>query len=805
MSHSRRGDWTTHLCYPGDENADCPRSCFIGCDQFGRTRHRLVRLDQGQDPLDLSNYKGFNSSCWTYFSLCIGSLYIGSGIYTGKQTKRIRERYNIEGTYCDDVVKGIFCQPCSLIRNDIEIRRREKVDNRLELAGGLRPPIPIGEENYRPIFAMPSTEGYRREPYMTTANIPIHQGREPHHHPGLNNAGANFQAVPLYPTEEEIREHERRWKDLGSLPETPHVASPLERIERRSQLLTPISEQDSLEDQRLRQMRESLPRFPQVRYWLGSISPSVGGKPTDQRPVLIADPGSSSAVVSPQVRKYPEAYLNPETKPETKPEKKQEKKSKTRPEKKPGTTPDTKQKTSLKLSRHDKVKAPNRTPEKLPALDLGETEGPRAAGPNPKKRRIYDAAKKAPEILPKPITVGAEGLIAAGPVVEPVEVRHAPKHNLSVDAFVTSPSELQRLHSLQADLFVASPSKSQQSHSLKGNVVVSNVSGSPTHRSLQADPRISTAYASVAPEHGLEAEKLVQVPPSTGADRKVSAGEASVRQHSLGLDRGESVGETSVHQHSIHSDEFITVEEESEPESARSEPERQGHDILQDPEVTIDVVAAHRHSIKGDKVTSVEKESVPESARSEPKPQRHNTRQDPEVTIDVVPAEPHGIDPDTRVPTPILLQRRPHSLTRDVHITTPSRKGPRSYGIHLDEGVPTQELVRFNLEHDIRQDRDFLTPSPASRQRDLQEDERIGSSGQLRPRLHSIRSDPQVHEPSYQTREHDIESDYMVAVSNGTPPRDQSLNADKKVTNRAYRLLESFLGQDSSSASKGSK
>ncbi|KAK0652312.1 PLAC8 family-domain-containing protein [Cercophora newfieldiana] len=210
-SQSQGGGWETGLCDPG-EGADCPRSCFIGCDQFGRTRHRLVQLDRHQDPLDLSKYKGCNSSCWDYFFLCIAGLYIGSGIYTGKQTKRIRKTYNIKGNYCDDVAKGIFCQPCSLIRNDLEIRQREKVDNNnIELAAGLRPPMPLGEENYRPIYAMPTTEGYQREPYMTTANIPIHQGREAHSHPdGDESGGQGSHTVPLYPTAEEIREHERR-------------------------------------------------------------------------------------------------------------------------------------------------------------------------------------------------------------------------------------------------------------------------------------------------------------------------------------------------------------------------------------------------------------------------------------------------------------------------------------------------------------------------------------------------------------------------------------------------------------------
>lgn len=51
---------------------------------------------------------------------------IGSGIYTGKVTRRIRDLYGIDGTYDGDIVKGICCPACALIRNDREVRRREE-------------------------------------------------------------------------------------------------------------------------------------------------------------------------------------------------------------------------------------------------------------------------------------------------------------------------------------------------------------------------------------------------------------------------------------------------------------------------------------------------------------------------------------------------------------------------------------------------------------------------------------------------------------------------------------------------------
>jgi len=66
-------DWKAGLFDPG-EGGDCLRSCFIGCDQFGRTNHRLQHLERHEDPTDLSKYDGCNENCWNYALLCIGTL-----------------------------------------------------------------------------------------------------------------------------------------------------------------------------------------------------------------------------------------------------------------------------------------------------------------------------------------------------------------------------------------------------------------------------------------------------------------------------------------------------------------------------------------------------------------------------------------------------------------------------------------------------------------------------------------------------------------------------------------------------------
>lgn len=66
-------DWYTNLCDTGS-GGDCLRAYFAGCHQFGRTRHRLIRLDNRQDPLDLSHYCVWNKGCVEYLLLCVGGL-----------------------------------------------------------------------------------------------------------------------------------------------------------------------------------------------------------------------------------------------------------------------------------------------------------------------------------------------------------------------------------------------------------------------------------------------------------------------------------------------------------------------------------------------------------------------------------------------------------------------------------------------------------------------------------------------------------------------------------------------------------
>jgi len=589
---------------------------------------------------------------------------IGSGIYTGKQTKRIRKTYNIKGNYCDDIAKGIFCQPCSLIRNDLEIRRREKVDNNIELAAGLHPPLPFGEENYRQMYAMPVTEGYRTEPYMTAANIPIQQGREMHFHPGAEGSGGQgARPVPLYPTEQEIRDHERSWRGLDPLPEIPQVASPLEGIERRAQLLTPISEQDSLDDPRLQQLRENNPQFPQVRHWLRSMSPLDGDKPIVEKTILVAGPGNPPSVVSPHGKPCPEACPKPDKK----------LKRSQKPE----------HKTSTKLSSKKKLQTagtPKRTPDILAEPSVGATR-PRAASAG-----------------------------AGGPVSGPVEIKRILEHNLSTDIRVASPSESQRQHSLQADMFVASPLESQHQHSLQDDTVVSDASGPQRQHSLQADPRVTTSDPSPMPEHDLTADEVVEGLASTG------------REHSLGADRRISVGETPVRQHSLDSDTVISLEEE--PESSSSPEPEQGHDLGEDPQVTVSLANIQSHDLESDtrvptpKLLQPQEHSISRDIRvptpTSRRPRSHGILLDERVpTPELVRLNmEHDILQDSRVLAPNPANKE-HDLQADERVESLGPSRPKQHSIRGDARVPESgDQIR---EHGIQSD-DVVASSSSSSQ-----------------------------------------------------------------------------------------
>ncbi|KHE84124.1 hypothetical protein GE21DRAFT_1308875 [Neurospora crassa] len=280
-------DWKISLYDPGD-NDDCPRACFLPCDMFAHTRYRLDLIKQGRDPLDLTDYKDFNPTCWKFFGLCTGGFCIGSGIYTGRETTRIRQKYGIKGTAGDDMTRGIFCQPCSLIRNDLEIRQREGMKQEADLP----PPRPLGED-YQPIFAI-KPDGYKSEPRMTTPRgilKPIASPeissptdgqpalREVHfHEPGQGNAP---NVAASYPAEG------GHVSQSSFSPRTEGGPSTVNQRRSREGTLTPIEEADN---QAGEERNKSTTLGPAMNTFQRTTSPPVMHVTTSDAPIQAPTP-----------------------------------------------------------------------------------------------------------------------------------------------------------------------------------------------------------------------------------------------------------------------------------------------------------------------------------------------------------------------------------------------------------------------------------------------------------------------------------------------------------------------------------
>ncbi|KAK3997504.1 hypothetical protein QBC44DRAFT_68266 [Cladorrhinum sp. PSN332] len=629
-------DWKAGLCDPG-EGGDCPRSCFIGCDQFGRTQHRLQHLEKNGDPADLTKYDGCNENCWDYALLCIGTLGIGSGVYTGKQTRQIRETYGIKGDYTDDVVKGIFCQPCSLIRNGHEIRQR-KGDN-INL-GLFQAPVPLGENQYEPMYTMGANLAYVPEPQMIS-----------HLHPNIEGHGPRI--VPLYP-------------DGPQLPQIPQVASPLQLAEnfvRRAQVLTPITERDSSDDARIQQQRENIPNFPQVHGWLQTMQSTV--------------PPESEKICSGKCA------------------------------------------ASKKKLKGKKKNGKADLPVQLKAPDfICQTCGG--------KRKVVLATVTPPQ---QPSTVFLEVdqpvVVEESQPVQQTEVLNEPHARALRRAQLVD-------HRMSGDVLVSVPSNQPLGHRMSGDTRVPLVLESQNKHDLQIHTQVHVPEATAAQGHVIQADRQVDVP------------ELMDHEHSISVDTRLAIDATPFRAHNLDSDELVAEPEEQEPEE-----ELQGHTLVLDPQVPVNLAAT----------------------------------------------APHDLESDSRVPTPTPKAQN-HRLSKDNRVPTPTSRA-FEHGIHLDERVPAPELMALNVEHSLFQDRQVLSPSSQFEDHDIHADDRVKSPALLPPREHPIQSDSQIaDENTNELKEHGIQADDRVPSPAPARIRDHPLNSDNKVAQRAHQLLEHFLEQD---------
>ena len=218
----------------------------------------------------------------------------GSGIYTAKQTRRVRHVYDIPGSYGDDVVKGIFCQPCSQIRNELEVRARETEKQQLEL-GYLRLPVPAGE-NYRPMHNLPVTVPYQPQPVMKIVSpTPIDRQFLGPNFPSYPPGPA--RVVPLYPEDFGVPGRDKSNPGQGTASEY-HVSDTTSprHAGRRSKILTPINE--SNEEVKQAENSPPLGKSPRIHEWLLSMTPNPDGNlPTIEHLVLMPGPGSPPTIV----------------------------------------------------------------------------------------------------------------------------------------------------------------------------------------------------------------------------------------------------------------------------------------------------------------------------------------------------------------------------------------------------------------------------------------------------------------------------------------------------------------------------
>ena len=191
-------------------------------------------------------------------------------------------------------MKGIFCQPCSQIRNELEVRTRETEKQQLEL-GYLRLPAPAGE-NYRPMHSLPVTVPYQSQPVMKIVSpTPINSQFLGPNFPSYPSGPA--RVVPLYPEDFGVpgREISNPGQGTASEYHVSDTASP-RLAGRRSKILTPINE--SNEEVKQAENSPPLGKSPRIHEWLLSMTPNPDGNlPTIEHLMLMPGPGSPPAIV----------------------------------------------------------------------------------------------------------------------------------------------------------------------------------------------------------------------------------------------------------------------------------------------------------------------------------------------------------------------------------------------------------------------------------------------------------------------------------------------------------------------------
>ncbi|CCC13904.1 hypothetical protein SMACR_07974 [Sordaria macrospora] len=818
-------DWKISLYDPGDD-MDGTRAYLLPCDMFGRTRYRLNLMEQGHDPLDLADYEECNPTCWKFFGLCTGGLYIGSGIYTGKETTRIREKYGIKGTTGDDITKGILCQPCSLIRNDLEIRQRESMKREADLP----PPRPIGE-SYQPIFAI-KPDGYKSEPRMTTPRGILKPITSPEtssppdgqptlrevrfHEPGQANAP---NVAASHPTE------------VGYVSQSPvspgTEAGPSNVNQRRNRegTLTPIEE---AENQAVEERKRSTILGPAMNTFQRTTSPPVMHVTTSnapiQAPIPTRDHDRSRKRRSPdtdplaepvQSRESPRRASTGSTSvrgPEYQPDRFEDP---GRPRQSPskvlaGSTND--RSPESRPDRHEELSqsAPNRALNSLPnaarstnvrspGLQPGRLEAPRLSADSPTKTiesNVAGGLSDSPPTSQRSLDIQLSEYRFDEPSAQfPV-----------IEARVPSPDLSRKAPNIgKARTPVRKSRFSEEFDHPSADEMFSQIPDAAPSSSLNAPPRLphlpgafDTPSMPPATIPAGSPHVSTQLPQLPGAFPSSSHSETPNMKPSA-LEQLAALRDVA-----NQSPKVVTVEEAeaviSESIRGRVDEPRIGdrpHDISQDLQIP-DVTRPQPHNLGTDTLVGLPqqpeahdlgKDTILNLPDQQHEP--HGLHVDPKVALAASRARDHPIESDPRINSPKPSSIRDHRIAEDKHPTVPRTGGPFRHGIHLDQRVATPPaLVR---PHDLLEDRQIATPSPSpgGENHNLASDARnaspgLGSKlgGLAAGRPHSLRHDSHVGTPKHSGENiHDLVSDARVSSRADLPSPDA--RADARVSAEA--------------------
>lgn len=639
---------------------------------------------------------------------------IGSGVYTGKQTHRIRKKYGIPGNYNDDIIKGICCQPCSLIRNENEIRQRESLNHALENRG----PVPLGENNYQPMFTMtvsdqnqplftlPINEGYRPEPRMGSQGSGQSKSglghREVHfHEPSQGDQGSRI--APLCAGDEDLQ-----YANI-QLPQIPDVGSPLsiDVLGRRLQALTPISEGESAD---VSHHIGNTPKVAQVQDWLHSAGQALAGKNTTGKGVMVPGPSNRPALI--QTGKAP-------------------------PEQPPSPKPKKEAPLGKGLKRMDKKK------------QIG----------SPESQEVLMVDTPEIVVTPTPEPAG---------VAKPIS--NFPGHADLRNGLTRAVNHPLAAHYLTTDILVSSPMMADLDHDIGHDVgVLRPESGPPKQHDLSQNKQVG--YIQLTdPEHDLSVDQTIDFinQPNTqrnlSIDKKVDFISLADTEHELARDRRVTVSDPPFREHNLSLDNVVDVsndditwidqgpgERKLSRDTKRDAPKSltEEHDPQSDIHVrTPGLLEAEEHGLSRDEV-------APEPLQ----PPEHTLSQDKQVATPAPRgAFGHGIHLDERVPVPELVWAAlEHEILKDRQVLPPS-SGYEEHDLHADERVKSPAILS-PYEHDIKSDKQVADPPGPAKQPWLRQGDTFPWASKKLVKDHSVSEVNKEAQRANQLLEHFLKQD----------------------------------------------